>query len=163
MQDWVFRLGLGPTYFFNRKFLLQIKKINATMAELTSNSPKNESKEDRKMTNMIMTIVGIFLICNFTRIIFYFFNLPEKFKGSIWRLISSVIVHLFMTINSSTNVIVYGIFSKKYREMFLQYFCPNSSKSKNNRPKKLSIVSSSKRNSNVITSTQWSQVSTMVK
>ena len=95
------------------------------------------------MTNMIMTIVGIFLICNFTRILFYFFNLPETFNGSIWRLISSVVVHLFMTINSSTNVIVYGIFSKKYREMFLQYFCPNSSKSKNNAPKKLSILHSS--------------------
>ena len=131
------------------------------MAELTrkSNISKVESKEDRKMTNMIMTIVGIFLICNFTRIIFYFFNLPEKFKGSIWRLISSVVVHLFMTINSSTNVIVYGIFSKKYREMFLQNFCPNSSKSRYNPPKKLSILHSSKRSSNVTTLTPWSQVS----
>ena len=135
---------MGPTYFFNKTFLLQIKKINAARAELTgkSNISKVESKEDRKMTNMIMTIVGIFLICNFTRIIFYFFNLPKTFKESIWRLISSVVVHLFMTINSSTNVIVYGIFSKKYREMFLQYFCPNSSKSKNNPPKKLSILHS---------------------
>ena len=131
------------------------------MAELTgkSNISKVESKEDRKMTNMIMTIVGIFLICNFTRILFYFFNLPETFKGSIWRLISSVVVHLFMTINSSTNVIVYGIFSKKYREMFLQNFCPNSSKSRNNPIKKLSILHSSAHNSNVITLTPWSQVS----
>ena len=136
-------MTLRPTYLFNKTFLLQIKKINAKMAELTSNSLKNESKEDRRMTNMIMTIVGIFLICNFTRILFYFFNLPETFNGSIWRLISSVVVHLFMTINSGTNVIVYGIFSKKYREMFLQYFCPNSSKSKNNAPKKLSILHSS--------------------
>ena len=131
------------------------------MAELTgkSNISKVESKEDRKMTNMIMTIVGIFLICNFTRILFYFFNLPETFKGSIWRLISSVVVHLFMTINSSTNVIVYGIFSKKYREMFLQNICPNSSKSRNNPTKKLSILHSSAHNSNVITLTPWSQVS----
>ena len=131
------------------------------MAELTrkSNISKVESKEDRKMTNMIMTIVGIFLICNFTRILFYFFNLPEKFKGSIWRLISSVVVHLFMTINSSTNVIVYGIFSKKYREMFLQNFYPNSSKSRYNPPKKLSILHSSARSSNVTTLTPWSQVS----
>ena len=145
---------------FNKTLLLQIKKINATMAELTSKISKNESKEDRRMTNMIMTIVGIFLICNFTRILFYFFNLPDSFKGSIWRLISSVVVHLFMTINSSTNVIVYGIFSKKYREMFLQCFCPNSSKSKNDPPKKLSIVHSyATRNSNIITLTPWSQVS----
>ena len=140
---------------------MQIKKINAAMAELTgrSNISKVESKEDRKMTNMIMTIVGIFLICNFTRILFYFFNLPEKFQGSIWRLISSVVVHLFMTINSSTNVIVYGIFSKKYREMFLQNFYPNSSKSRYNPPKKLSILHSSARSSNVTTLTPWSQVS----
>ena len=35
-----------------------------------------------------------------------------------------VLSYFVATVNSSVNSVVYGIFSKKYRKVFLEHFCP---------------------------------------
>ena len=35
-----------------------------------------------------------------------------------------VLSYFVATVNSSVNSVVYGIFSKKYREVFFEHFCP---------------------------------------
>ena len=35
-----------------------------------------------------------------------------------------VLSYFVATVNSSVNSVVYGIFSKKYRKVFFEHFCP---------------------------------------
>ena len=63
--------------------------------------------EDIKMEKMIMVIVGIFIFCNSLQVL-------NKFvKTSAMELVAD----LLLTVNSSINAIVYGIFSEKYQKV----------------------------------------------
>ena len=61
-------------------------------------------------------------------------KLEENYCGVFWRIEDTTIsfwnfltftVIIFLTINASINVVVYGAFSQKFREMFLNYFYPD--------------------------------------
>ena len=62
---------------------------------------------------MVMSVVGLFVICNSFQFTYY---LPSN--------VMIVLSYFVATVNSSVNSVVYGIFSKKYREVFLEHFCP---------------------------------------
>ena len=63
-----------------------------------------------------MSVVGLFVICNSFQFTYY-----QAFRSSNVMFVLSYFVG---TVNSSVNSVVYGIFSKKYREVFLEHFCP---------------------------------------
>ena len=63
----------------------------------------------QKMTKRIMIIVGIFMICNSFQV------LNNLLKIGILESVAD----LLLTINSSINGIIYGIFSKNFRDTFL--------------------------------------------
>ena len=43
---------------------------------------------------------------------------------SFWNFLTFTVI-IFLTINASINVVVYGAFSQKFREMFLNHFYPD--------------------------------------
>ena len=63
----------------------------------------------QKMTKRIMIIVGIFMVCNSFQV------LNNVLKIGILESVAD----LLLTINSSINGIIYGIFSKNFRDTFL--------------------------------------------
>ena len=71
-----------------------------------------------------MTVVGIFIACNSFQ---FAYNTYQAFGGTHY--VMFILSSLVGTLNSSVNSVVYGIFSKKYREVFFEHFyCkkPNS-------------------------------------
>ena len=83
-----------------------MREIASPMRDFTKNIACMSSY---RMTKRIMVIVGIFVFCNSIQVLNYVvqFSLLES------------IADLLLTINSSINGIVYGIFSKSFRETFL--------------------------------------------
>ena len=65
---------------------------------------------------MVMLVVGLFVICNGFQFAYY-----QAFRSSY---VMFVLSYFAATVNSSVNSVVYGIFSKKYREIFFEHFCP---------------------------------------
>ena len=65
--------------------------------------------EAHKITKMILVLVGIFAFCNTFQV------LNQWIQSDIVECIGD----LLLTINSSINGIIYGIFNKKFREAFL--------------------------------------------
>ena len=63
----------------------------------------------QKMTKRIMVIVGIFMLCNSFQV------LNNVLKIGILESVAD----LLLTFNSSINGIIYGIFSKNFRDTFL--------------------------------------------
>ena len=61
-----------------------------------------------------MSVVGLFVICNSFQFTYY-----QAFRSSN---VMFVLSYFVATVNSSVNSVVYGIFSKKYREVFLEHF-----------------------------------------
>ena len=67
---------------------------------------------------IIITVVGIFVAWNsfqFATTVYHAFIGPSY--------VMFVLAYFVGTVNSSVNSVVYGIFSKKYREVFVEYFC----------------------------------------
>ena len=85
---------------------------------------------------MILAVVGIFLICNTCTIMCYAYVSKNGFAysgmGDTRHGIVNLIGVLFVLISTSLNAVVYGIFNKKYRKMFLKYFCIRKSEEENN-------------------------------
>ena len=65
-----------------------------------------------------MSVVGIFITCNSFPLAYYF---TQAFIGPSY--VMFVIGYFVAVLNSSLNPIVYGIFSKQYKEEFLKHFC----------------------------------------
>ena len=84
---------------------------------------RRNQRQDRKMALMMMTIVIVFVTCNIfsTLVWILFFNFKEDCKFTIAYLWSTSL--LLETLNSSVNVIIYAVFNKKFRILFVEMFC----------------------------------------
>ena len=100
------------------QFSLQIRKTNSNLANFAIDTSNQKATEDR-ITRMIMTVVGIFVACNSFQ---FANNAYHAFVGPSY--VMFVLAYFVGTVNSSLNSVVYGIFSKKYRAVFLENFCP---------------------------------------
>ena len=79
---------------------------------------KRKSLDESKITKMTMVIVGIF-IC-FTSVPLVIVYLLEY--GGSKSLVLRGITHVLLTTSSSVNAIIYGIFNKKFRNLFIHHF-----------------------------------------
>jgi hypothetical protein len=95
------------------QFAFQIRKIKADQAKFATNTSNQKATEDR-ITMMVMSVVGLFVISNSFHFTYYL-----AFRSSYVMLALS---YFLGTVNSSVNSVVYGIFSKRYREVFLENF-----------------------------------------
>ena len=91
--------------------------MKASLANLKIDTSNQKASEDR-LTMMIMTVVGIFVACNSFQAVY---NAYRAFIGP--SLVMFVLSYFVAVVNSSVNSIAYGIFSKKYREVFFEHFC----------------------------------------
>ena len=96
----------------------QIRKTKANLAKFATNISNQKTTEDR-ITMMVMSVVGLFVICNSFQFAYY-----QAFRSSMSSYVMFVLSYFVATVNSSVNSVVYGIFSKKYREVFFEHFCP---------------------------------------
>ena len=90
--------------------------MKASLANLKIDTSNQKASEDR-LTMMIMTVVGIFVACNSFQA---GYNAYRAFIGP--SLVMFVLSYFVAVVNSSVNSIAYGIFSKKYREVFMEHF-----------------------------------------
>ena len=102
-------------------------RTTQSRASLYVKSPTNvlrrNQRQERKMALMMMTIVIVFVTCNiFSSLVWIlFFNFKEDCKFTIAYLWSTSV--LLETLNSSVNVIIYAVFNKKFRILFVEMFC----------------------------------------
>ena len=90
--------------------------MKASLANLAIDTSNQKASEDR-ITMMIMTVVGIFVVCNSFQA---GYNAYQAFVGPSH--VMFVLSYFVAVVNSSVNSIAYGIFSKKYREVFFELF-----------------------------------------
>ena len=127
-QTWLnivihFIIPIGCLAIFNYLVLkrfretLVVGRQGSTVVQLNSARLKNQ---ETNMTTMMFVVVSVFTFAN----LFYFLC---KFLGQTNAIEEDTITNylrpfafLFMTINSSVNGIIYGIFSKRFREIFLK-------------------------------------------
>ena len=115
------------TYSFNLywSITLQVRKTSARLGSLSMDDKKTKTMEIQ-ILKMVISVVVMFVCCNsFQVMAFYMLGTSgDTFKTYIVFLLG----YFFAALNSSINAVVYGIFNKKYRAIFLEYFCCKSSK-----------------------------------
>ena len=95
---------------------MQIRKTKASLANFAIDTSNQKATEDR-ITMMIMMVVGIFVVCNSFQAAY---SAYQGFKGPSH--VMFVLSYFVAVVNSSVNSVAYGIFSKKYREVFFEHF-----------------------------------------
>ena len=96
---------------------MQIRETKASLANFAIDTSNQKATEDR-ITMMIMTVVGIFVACNSFQSAY---SAYQAFIGP--SNVMFVLSYFVAVVNSSVNSVAYGIFSKKYREVFFEHFC----------------------------------------
>ena len=93
--------------------MLQIKRTNDTMEELTAMSV-NRTKE-LKITKKLLAVISVFAIKSIIGSIFLYLSIS---KDTVYL----TPVDLCLVINCGVNVIIYAIFDKKFRKIISTRF-----------------------------------------
>ena len=104
---------------------MQIRELNNTMEKLTE-IPVSR-KTEMRATKKILAVIGVFFLCNSFIGIFSIFTALINYHSKI--ILTDVAIMLFV-LNCSVNVIIYGIFDLKFRQIFLELFCSCSQTNK---------------------------------
>ena len=100
--------------FVQSMIILQIKKTNDTMEELTEMSV-NRNMENR-ITKKLLAVIFVFAIKCILNVIFFAIYIHNK-NGLFLSLFD-----LLTVLNCGVNVIIYGIFDKKFRKIIVSRF-----------------------------------------
>ena len=111
----LFITGIVPflgLFFCNIMVYIQMKKLMRF-------SDQSESKKEYELARVLVVIVLVFIICHIPRL---GLNLGESINQgnnchyqSLWIISCLVINKLFLAINSSANVLIYGCLNEKFR------------------------------------------------
>lgn len=95
-------------------FFLQVRKANRDLQHLS-----RSQRREIGLATMLMCVVIVFIVCNVLPLVS---NVYEKFQvlPPVWLVQAG---NLLVTINSSVNFIVYVIFGRKFKRIFLRLFC----------------------------------------
>ena len=104
-------------------FTLQIRKTNNALEETIESipNPKRFRRGEIQFTKQILVVIGAFIICNICTVAVAIKARTHNFQSHTHLLVS--ISDLFITLNCSLNVIIYGIFNPKFRATFKKMFC----------------------------------------
>ena len=94
----------------------QVVETKRMIASLTATSSQSEHK---KITIMVIVVVGVFLVCNTLDCIWWILHI-SKVKMPQMFYCTSIFTKM---LNSSCNVIIYATFGKKFRDSFSEIFC----------------------------------------
>ncbi|TRY64295.1 hypothetical protein TCAL_10256 [Tigriopus californicus] len=128
----LFVLGIIPfalLVFFNPKvknkgLYARIRALNAFMPH--PNRATSQRRSEDNLAAIFMGIILIFLICHFPRVMMNIHELAiihrsascaeaDRPQFSLWSLIMISVSHVFLVLNSATNMIVYCLLSLKFR------------------------------------------------
>ena len=123
------------------------------------NNSKNDPKE-RKITIMVISIVGVFLLSNLLNFIFW--SLKESNSALVNSAIFLCMSEFLLMINPCVNCLIYSVCSIKFRDNFFDLFCSalKSKKAKEKERERARLMESSRKPSRttVVTKMDTSQV-----
>ena len=90
------------------------------MASLITRKPK---RHEKRLTIMMMVIVLVFGICNSFYGAYYIFR-DQKLICDIQKTYLYPTACVFLVLNSSVNIFIYGNFNKKFKSVFISLFLP---------------------------------------
>jgi len=115
-----FVIPLATLTVLNILLLKMVIETKSTINNLSSTKPADDSQE-RKLTIMIIVIVGVFFLCNIPDCIWWIIESASKSESESETFICfSVFTH---TLNCTVNVIIYASFGKKFQQTFFELFC----------------------------------------
>ena len=138
-----------------------MRKINKEANKVLSGAAARSKDIERRLTIMSFTIVVVFTVCNSFYAIFYILKSQTMLTELDKKYLKST-ARIFAIINSSVNVIIYGVFNSKFRETFCSLFCKQSAHNEN--PMSGIIVSKNSKDgliSNRTTKTDMTPLQTM--
>ncbi|XP_053987232.1 FMRFamide receptor-like [Hylaeus volcanicus] len=99
---------------FNAAIYLRVRKANRDLQQLS-----RHQRREIGLATMLLCVVIVFLICNILPLAS---NIHETFLNDppLWLVQTG---NLLVTINSSINFIIYVIFGRKFKRIFLKLFC----------------------------------------
>ncbi|KAL8570984.1 hypothetical protein ACOMHN_037844 [Nucella lapillus] len=97
--------------------------------KITSKSGSEGARDERRMTRLLMTVVGVYIVCYFPRCVVLIANslAPHSFNslggryGNLFYVISALQLLLF-AVNSSINFVIYMVMSRKFLHTYLRIF-----------------------------------------
>ena len=107
-----------------------MRKINKDANKVLSGAESRSKDLERRLTKMSITIVMVFTVCNSFYTIYYILKSKAMLTTFDKRYLHST-ARIFAIINSSVNVIIYGVFNSKFRETFCSLFCKRSARNEN--------------------------------
>ena len=118
-----FIIPIGCLAIFNYLVLkrfretLVVGRQGSIVVQLNSARLKNQ---ETNMTTMMFVVVSVFTFANLFYFLCKFFKETEIIEKNTIKNYLRPFADLLMTLNSSVNVIIYGIFSKRFRKIFLK-------------------------------------------
>lgn len=94
--------------------LFQVRKANRDLRHLS-----HHQRREIGLATMLLCVVIVFFICNIIPLVT---NILESFFNIIPMTLVQI-GNLMVTINSSVNFIIYVIFGRKFKRIFLKLFC----------------------------------------
>ena len=107
-----------------------MRKINAEANKVLSGVASRNKNQERRLTKMSITIVVVFTVCNSFYTLYYILKSKAMLTEVNKQYLHST-ARIFAIINSSVNVIIYGVFNSKFRETFCSLFCKRSAHNEN--------------------------------
>lgn len=107
-------MNLSPSNSIKKYFSSQVRKANRELQELS-----RHQRREIGLAMMLICVVIVFLICNILPLVS---NIYENLYSvpPNWMIEMG---NLLVTINSSINFIIYVIFGRKFKRLFLKLFC----------------------------------------
>ncbi|XP_020286794.1 FMRFamide receptor-like [Pseudomyrmex gracilis] len=109
-----YMLPFAALLIFNVAIYRRVRKANRDLQELS-----RHQRREIGLATMLLCVVVVFLICNVLPLVS---NIYENFieDPPNWMVQTG---NLLVTINSSINFIIYVIFGRKFKKIFLKLFC----------------------------------------
>jgi len=106
----------------------QITRSNVRSVVTTSGVRLESSKQENKITVMLIAVVILFFFCQLpTAILFIISSIHQIHEGTRAFYVTRVLGNIFnflVAINAAGNFLLYCFFSQRYRKTFVNLFCP---------------------------------------
>ncbi|XP_043500458.1 FMRFamide receptor isoform X1 [Polistes fuscatus] len=109
-----YSIPLIALIIFNVAIYRRVRKANRDLQQLT-----HHQRREIGLATMLLCVVIVFVICNILPLTS---NIMETFIGDPPRWLVQI-GNLLVTINSSINFIIYVIFGRKFKRIFMKLFC----------------------------------------
>ena len=98
---------------FNLMTWKEMRRAIARRAQLTT-----QEQKEHNLATMLLVVVLVFFVCNLLPLVVNILELTGTYIKPLANVSNSLV-----TINSSVNILIYCIFGKKFRTVFLKIFC----------------------------------------